>query len=108
MILFLLRRYDSFKLQRLQQKKLDRQEARMEKEMFVGRLRVCFSPPDLCPQRETFADLSSSFKAQLKPLCVVDDVPFGEVVLAPPSLSAKPKKAQVKSQVSSRAAAATS
>ncbi|XP_056871672.1 coiled-coil domain-containing protein 137 [Takifugu flavidus] len=54
--------YDSFKLQRLQQKKLDRQEARMEKQMFV------------------------------------DDVPFGEVVLAPPSLSSKPKKAQVKSQ----------
>lgn len=30
-------RYDAFKLQRLQQKKLDRQEAIMEKEMFVGK-----------------------------------------------------------------------
>lgn len=30
-------RYDTFKLQRLQQKKLDRQEAMMEKEMFVGK-----------------------------------------------------------------------
>uniref|UniRef100_H3CWP3 Coiled-coil domain containing 137 n=1 Tax=Tetraodon nigroviridis TaxID=99883 RepID=H3CWP3_TETNG len=54
--------YDSFKLQRLQQKKYERQEARLEKQMFV------------------------------------DDVPFGEVVLAPPSLSSKPKNAQVKSQ----------
>nr|XP_046272059.1 coiled-coil domain-containing protein 137 [Scatophagus argus] len=53
--------YDKVRLQRLQQKKLDRQEACMEKEMFV------------------------------------DHVPFGEVVVAPPSLS-KPKKAQVKSQ----------
>lgn len=31
--------------------------------------------------------------------CFVDDVPFGEVTMAPPSLSAKPKKAPVKSQV---------
>lgn len=30
-------RYDTFKLQRLQQKKLDRQVAMMEKEMFVGK-----------------------------------------------------------------------
>ncbi|XP_017280791.1 coiled-coil domain-containing protein 137 isoform X2 [Kryptolebias marmoratus] len=30
----------------------------------------------------------------------VDDVPFGEVALAPPSLSAKPKKAPVKNQAS--------
>lgn len=29
----------------------------------------------------------------------VDNVPFGEVTMAPPSLSAKPKKAPVKSQV---------
>lgn len=35
-------RYDSFKLQRLQQKKLDRQEARMEKQMFVGKLQGLF------------------------------------------------------------------
>lgn len=33
----------------------------------------------------------------------VDDVPFGEVAMAPPSLSTKPKKAQAKSQVSSYA-----
>lgn len=29
-----------------------------------------------------------------------DNVPFGEVAMAPPSLNTKPKKAQVKSQVS--------
>lgn len=32
-------------------------------------------------------------------LCFVDNVPFGEVAMAPPSLSSKPKKAQPKSQV---------
>lgn len=37
-------RYDAFKLQRLQQKKLDRQEAIMEKEMFVGKETDFFSP----------------------------------------------------------------
>lgn len=58
--------HDKMRLQRLQQKKLDRQEAKMEKEMFV------------------------------------DNVPFGEVAMAPPSLSAKPKKAQVKSQKGSK------
>lgn len=58
--------YDKVRLQRLQQKKLDRQEAKMEKEMFV------------------------------------DNVPFGEVTMAPPSLSAKPKKAPVKSQKASK------
>ncbi|XP_038557711.1 coiled-coil domain-containing protein 137 [Micropterus salmoides] len=58
--------YDKVRLQRLQQKKLDRQEAKMEKEMFI------------------------------------DNVPFGEVSMAPPSLSAKPKKAPVKSQKASR------
>uniref|UniRef100_A0A4W6G2A4 Coiled-coil domain containing 137 n=1 Tax=Lates calcarifer TaxID=8187 RepID=A0A4W6G2A4_LATCA len=58
--------YDKVRLQRLQQKKLNRQEAMMEKEMFV------------------------------------DHVPFGEVSMAPPSLSAKPKKAQVKSQKASK------
>ncbi|XP_070704039.1 coiled-coil domain-containing protein 137 isoform X2 [Pempheris klunzingeri] len=56
--------YDKVKLQKLQQKKLDRQVAEMEKEMFV------------------------------------DNVPFGEVSMAPPSLSAKPKKAPVKPQAS--------
>ncbi|XP_042361345.1 coiled-coil domain-containing protein 137 isoform X2 [Plectropomus leopardus] len=55
---------DKIRLMRLQQKKLDRQEAQMEKEMFV------------------------------------DNVPFGEVTMAPPSLSAKPKKAPVKPQAS--------
>ncbi|XP_067332157.1 coiled-coil domain-containing protein 137 isoform X2 [Channa argus] len=54
--------HDKVRLQRLQQKKLNRQEAKMEKEMFV------------------------------------DHVPFGEVTMAPPSLSAKPKKAPVRSQ----------
>ncbi|XP_039974446.1 coiled-coil domain-containing protein 137 [Xiphias gladius] len=58
--------YDTVKLQRLLQKKLNRQEAMMEKEMFV------------------------------------DHVPFGEVTMAPPSLSTKPKKAQVKSQKASK------
>ncbi|KAI3359770.1 hypothetical protein L3Q82_014144, partial [Scortum barcoo] len=58
--------YDKVRLQRLQQKKLNRQEAMMEKEMFV------------------------------------DHVPFGEVTMAPPTLSAKPKKAQAKSQKASR------
>ncbi|XP_069005119.1 coiled-coil domain-containing protein 137 [Embiotoca jacksoni] len=56
--------YDKMRLQKLQQKKLDRQEAEMEKERFV------------------------------------DYIPFGEVTMAPPSLSAKPKKAPVKSQKS--------
>lgn len=55
------REYDTYKLQRLHQKKLDRQEAMVEKEMFV------------------------------------DNVPFGEVAMAPPSLNNKPRKAQVKS-----------
>lgn len=32
-------------------------------------------------------------------LCFVDHVPFGEVTLAPPSLTSKPKKAPIKSQV---------
>lgn len=53
--------YDTYKLQRLHQKKLDRQEAMVEKEMFI------------------------------------DNVPFGEVAMAPPSLKIKPKKAQAKS-----------
>ncbi|CAG00237.1 unnamed protein product [Tetraodon nigroviridis] len=73
--------YDSFKLQRLQQKKYERQEARLEKQMFVA----SNSPRSKLPRR-------------FKSVCVVDDVPFGEVVLAPPSLSSKPKNAQVKSQ----------
>ncbi|XP_056257610.1 coiled-coil domain-containing protein 137 [Seriola aureovittata] len=58
--------YDKVRLQRLQQKKLNRQEDMMEKEMFV------------------------------------DHVPFGEVSMAPPSLSTKPRKAQVKSQKASK------
>ncbi|KAM9346716.1 coiled-coil domain-containing protein 137 [Symphorus nematophorus] len=58
--------HDKVRLQRLQQKKFDRQEAKMEKEMFV------------------------------------DNVPFGEVTMAPPTLSAKPKKAPVKPQKASR------
>lgn len=31
-------RYDTYKLQRLHQKKLDRQEAMVEKEMFIGKV----------------------------------------------------------------------
>ncbi|XP_041672650.1 coiled-coil domain-containing protein 137 [Cheilinus undulatus] len=60
------KQHDKMKLQRLHQKKLDRQEAVMEKEMFV------------------------------------DYVPFGEVSMAPPSLSIKPRKAQVKPQQASK------
>uniref|UniRef100_A0A8D3DU49 Coiled-coil domain-containing protein 137 n=1 Tax=Scophthalmus maximus TaxID=52904 RepID=A0A8D3DU49_SCOMX len=56
--------YDKGRLQRLQLKKLNRQEAELEKEMYV------------------------------------DHVPFGEVAMAPPCFSSKPKKAPVKSQVS--------
>ncbi|XP_042248570.1 coiled-coil domain-containing protein 137 isoform X2 [Thunnus thynnus] len=56
--------YDKARIQKQQQKKLHKQEARMEKEMFV------------------------------------DNVPFGEVTMEPPSLSAKPKKAPIKSQAS--------
>uniref|UniRef100_A0A3Q0QRW3 Coiled-coil domain containing 137 n=1 Tax=Amphilophus citrinellus TaxID=61819 RepID=A0A3Q0QRW3_AMPCI len=55
--------YGKLKLQKLQQKKLNRQEDKLEEEMFV------------------------------------DDVPFGEVTMAPPSLNVKPRKAQVKSQL---------
>ncbi|XP_053300402.1 coiled-coil domain-containing protein 137 [Pleuronectes platessa] len=58
--------HDRGRIQRLQQKKLTRQEAEMEKEMFV------------------------------------DHVPFGEVSMAPPCLSAKPKKAPVKLQSSTK------
>ncbi|XP_008301136.1 coiled-coil domain-containing protein 137 isoform X1 [Stegastes partitus] len=54
--------HDKLRLQKLHQKKLDRQETKMEKEMFV------------------------------------DTVPFGEVSMAPPSFSAKPRKAQLKPQ----------
>lgn len=49
---------------KMQQRKLDKQETNLEKEMFV------------------------------------DDVPFGEVTMAPPSLTVKPRKAQEKSQSS--------
>uniref|UniRef100_A0A3P9N4M2 Coiled-coil domain containing 137 n=1 Tax=Poecilia reticulata TaxID=8081 RepID=A0A3P9N4M2_POERE len=52
------------KKDKLQQKKLDKQEDQIEKELFV------------------------------------DNVPFGEVSMAPPSLSTKPKKAPVKTQAS--------
>uniref|UniRef100_A0A3Q0QR60 Coiled-coil domain containing 137 n=1 Tax=Amphilophus citrinellus TaxID=61819 RepID=A0A3Q0QR60_AMPCI len=58
--------YGKLKLQKLQQKKLNRQEDKLEEEMFV------------------------------------DDVPFGEVTMAPPSLNVKPRKAQVKSQKASK------
>lgn len=51
---------------KMQQKKLDKQETKLEKEMFV------------------------------------DDVPFGEVTMAPPALTAKPRKAQENSQKSSK------
>nr|XP_020476592.1 coiled-coil domain-containing protein 137 isoform X1 [Monopterus albus] len=58
--------YNKARLRRLQQKKMDRQEAEMEKEVFV------------------------------------DHVRFGEVTMAPPSLSSKPRKALVKSQEASK------
>ncbi|XP_034750542.1 coiled-coil domain-containing protein 137 isoform X1 [Etheostoma cragini] len=58
--------HDKVRLQRLHQKKLDRQEDQMEKERFV------------------------------------DYVPFGEVAMAPPSFSAKPKKAPVRAQKASK------
>lgn len=58
--------YGKLKLQKLQQKKLNRQEDKLEEQMFV------------------------------------DDVPFGEVTMAPPSLNVKPRKAQVKSQKASK------
>ncbi|XP_028311587.1 coiled-coil domain-containing protein 137 [Gouania willdenowi] len=54
--------HDKGRLQRLQLRKLDRQEDKLEKDMFK------------------------------------DHVPFGEVAMAPPSFSSKPRKAQVKSQ----------
>lgn len=35
-LFYLCHRYDKARLQKQQQKKLDKQEARMEKEMFIG------------------------------------------------------------------------
>lgn len=58
--------YTKMRLTKLQQKKLDRQEDKIEKELFI------------------------------------DNVPFGEVSMAPPSLSIKPKKAPVKTQKASK------
>ncbi|CAG5897844.1 unnamed protein product [Menidia menidia] len=58
--------YAKMRLNKLQLKKLDRQEDKLEKEMFV------------------------------------DNIPFGEVTLAPPSLSIKPRKAQLKSPNTSK------
>lgn len=40
--------------------------------------------------------------AQMEKEMFVDNVPFGEVTMAPPSLSAKPKKALIKSQKASK------
>ncbi|KAJ0058076.1 hypothetical protein NL108_007343, partial [Boleophthalmus pectinirostris] len=56
------KQYAKERVLKMQQKKLDKQETKLEKEMFV------------------------------------EDVPFGEVSMAPPSLSVKPRKAQDKSQ----------
>ncbi|KAK0150361.1 Coiled-coil domain-containing protein 137 [Merluccius polli] len=56
--------YNKARLQRLHQKKLNRQEKEMEKNMFI------------------------------------DKVKFGEVAMAPPTLSAKPRKAPVKNALS--------
>lgn len=56
------REHDKDRLVKLQLKKLDKKQAKVEKEMFV------------------------------------DNVAFGEVAMAPPSLSAKPRKAPVKPQ----------
>lgn len=60
------KKYNKGRVLKMQQKRLDRQEGKMEKEMFV------------------------------------DNVPFGEVTLAPPCLTAKPRKAQDKSQKPSK------
>ncbi|XP_020790685.2 coiled-coil domain-containing protein 137 [Boleophthalmus pectinirostris] len=60
------KQYAKERVLKMQQKKLDKQETKLEKEMFV------------------------------------EDVPFGEVSMAPPSLSVKPRKAQDKSQMSSK------
>lgn len=80
----------------------------MEKQMFVGKLQISVPRNDLWAC--VIVSNSPRFKLQrhFKSVCVVDDVPFGEVVLAPPSLSTKPKNAHVKSQVSCCAAAANS
>ncbi|XP_029294257.1 coiled-coil domain-containing protein 137 [Cottoperca gobio] len=56
------KQHDTNRLQRLQQRKLDKQVDKLEKEIFI------------------------------------DHVPFGEVSMAPPSFSAKPKKAPIRSQ----------
>lgn len=79
----------------------------MEKQMFVGK-QISVPKNDLLAY--VIVSNSPSFKLQkhFKSVCVVDDVPFGEVVLAPPSLTTKPKNTQVKSQVSCCAAAANS
>ncbi|XP_047213820.1 coiled-coil domain-containing protein 137-like [Girardinichthys multiradiatus] len=58
--------YAKMRLNKLQQKKLDRQEDKIEKELFI------------------------------------DNVPFGEVSMAPPSLCTKPKKAPIKTEKASR------
>uniref|UniRef100_A0A3B3ZVE8 Uncharacterized protein n=1 Tax=Periophthalmus magnuspinnatus TaxID=409849 RepID=A0A3B3ZVE8_9GOBI len=58
------KKYAKERVLKMQQKKLDKQETKLEKEMF--------------------------------------DVPFGEVSMAPPSLTVKPRKAQDKSQNSSK------
>ncbi|KAJ0001337.1 hypothetical protein NQD34_006357 [Periophthalmus magnuspinnatus] len=60
------KQYAKERVLKMQQKKLDKQETKLEKEMFV------------------------------------EDVPFGEVSMAPPSLTVKPRKAQDKSQNSSK------
>lgn len=60
------KKYAKDRLLKIQQKKFDRQETKIEKEMFT------------------------------------DEVPFGEVTMAPPSLTVKPKKAQDKPQKSSK------
>lgn len=85
-------RYDTYKLQRLHQKKLDRQEAIMEKEMFVGKMmRSGVGNP---------FSIKTWLKLCMNHFVLADKVPFGEVAMAPPSLNIKPKKAQAKSPVS--------
>ncbi|KAK7939775.1 hypothetical protein WMY93_003101 [Mugilogobius chulae] len=60
------KQYAKERVMKMQQKKMDKQETMLEKEMFV------------------------------------EDVPFGEVSMAPPSLTVKPRKAQDKTQMSSK------
>lgn len=76
-----------------QKKKLNQQEEREEEEMFKGMHSFCELYPVKIKLQITKHIHIPSFPFLL------DEVPFGEVAMAPPSLSVKPKKAIVKPQV---------